>query len=174
MLLSSWAVATGPHTSGRMTVSPGGGGTVIGLSIGRERRPAKLSGEPHSQLHGFVPGPACVLKIHDMACKADRNGIKMEEISTLLELLPAACGCDDVSPRRKQRIPKESVSSPSRASSHQIVLKIYRRQYRWCFLRSRDGRSALYHNTIAHAVTSTPGRELTGPVQPQARTRAYL
>ena len=84
-----------------MNLCPGGSGTVIGLSIGRERRSAKLSGEPHSQLHGFVPGPACVLKIHDMACKADRDGIKMEKISTLLELLPAACGCDDVSPRLK-------------------------------------------------------------------------
>lgn len=96
MLLSSWAV-----TAGRMNLCPGGSGTVIGLSIGRERRSAKLSGEPHSQPHGFVPGSARVLKIHDRAYKAEMDGIEMEEISTLLELLPAACGCDDVSPRRK-------------------------------------------------------------------------
>ena len=36
-----------------------------------------------------------------MACKAEMDGIEMEEISTLLELLPAASGCDDVSPRLK-------------------------------------------------------------------------
>ena len=36
-----------------------------------------------------------------MACKAEMDGIEMEEISTLLELLPAACECDDVSPRLK-------------------------------------------------------------------------
>ena len=41
-----------------------------------------------------------MLKIHDMACWG-MDGIEMEEISTLLELLPAARGCDDVTSRRQ-------------------------------------------------------------------------
>ena len=32
---------------------------------------------------------------------AEMDGIEMEELSTLLELLPAARGCDDVPPRRQ-------------------------------------------------------------------------
>ena len=41
-----------------------------------------------------------MLKIHDMACWG-LDGIEMEEISTLLGLLPAARGCDDVASRRQ-------------------------------------------------------------------------
>ena len=138
--------------------------------------------DPHSHLYGFVQALVPGSSINAMVkryLRCFRCYRQLADATTQLLVRsppPPLVGNPptDFLFVAKQSIPKESAPSPSRASSQQIILKICRRQYRWCFLRSRDGRGALYHNTIAHAVTSTPGRELTGPLQPQARTRAYL
>ena len=45
-----------------------------------------------------------------MACKSEMDGVEMEKISTLLELLPAACGCDDgISPRQPNDEPTDEL-----------------------------------------------------------------
>ena len=100
--------------------------------------------------------------------------IVMEEISTLLELLPAGCGCDDVSPRRKPNDePTDELPLRGEATySERICPKPKQGQF------PADDRqdvqaemavvlseAAVSYTTIAQAVTSTPGRALTGPVQ---------
>ena len=109
--------------------------------------------------------------------------IVMEEISTLLELLPAGCGCDDVSPRRKPNDePTDELPLRGEATySERICPKPKQGQFptdnpgglQAAMPVVLSSEAALPYTTIAQAVTSTHGRELTGPVQ-QPRTRACL